>query len=192
MNPELHFVSYNICMGKNAQKVVGNLEQFAYRGARLFCLQEVRRSYKDVSVIDLLLKRLGPLWQAESFLSSKSKSFDYGLCLVWHSETLEPIKFEHLSLPRLHILGLSEMAYEIFTRRGFRSIQRGVLVGHFIYQGQPLRISNLHLDWQGGLKHRLKQIKFLREHLQEQGKLAREIVCGDLNTIFFGRTARLD
>lgn len=75
MNPELHFVSYNICMGKNAQKVVGNLEQFAYRGARLFCLQEVRRSYKDVSVIDLLLKRLRATLAGGKFFKLQEQKF---------------------------------------------------------------------------------------------------------------------
>jgi endonuclease/exonuclease/phosphatase family metal-dependent hydrolase len=49
-------------------------------------------------------------------------------------------------------------------------------------EGHGLQISNAHLDWEGGSRHRMRQLKHLREALQMHPSDFR-IVTGDFNTI---------
>jgi endonuclease/exonuclease/phosphatase (EEP) superfamily protein YafD len=65
--------------------------------------------------------------------------------------------------------------------------QRAALIGHFNLNGKTLRISNLHLDWQGGFKQRGAQLKHLRDYLKAKKAAEFEIFCGDFNTVGFYR-----
>jgi endonuclease/exonuclease/phosphatase family metal-dependent hydrolase len=60
-------------------------------------------------------------------------------------------------------------------------IQRGALSGVFSTHGERFRVTNVHLDWHGGAGHRIKQRKYLAQHLKLNAFTGGEIVCGDFN-----------
>jgi endonuclease/exonuclease/phosphatase family metal-dependent hydrolase len=188
MSHNLKVVSYNIHMGQEPQAVVKNIQKFASEGVKLFCLQEVRQEWKKVSIVELLLKTLGEDWQAEYFLSNKPNSFDYGLCMIWHSSELEPVSFQPIALPALEELKTWEKVFELYKRKDSGPIQRGALIGTFKMGGKVIRVSTAHLDWQGGFGQRASQIKFIKDNFLSHSKVDYEIVCGDFNTLgYFSR-----
>lgn len=183
MSADLKIVSYNILLGRKPQEITKNLKDFAREGVQIFCLQEVWKEFRGVDISALLLKALGPGWQAECFLSSKPNNFDYGLCMLWQSSTLQSVSFEHLSLPLLPKLKIWEKF--VHFSRGFPAVpsRRGTLIGVFNFAGKQIRISTVHLDWQGGLKERVNQISFLKQYLASPPSFDYELLCGDFNTI---------
>jgi endonuclease/exonuclease/phosphatase family metal-dependent hydrolase len=54
-------------------------------------------------------------------------------------------------------------------------------VGNFLFRGKALRVTSAHLGWEGGVRHRLKQLAFLREFL-DSSPADCDVVAGDFNT----------
>jgi len=73
-----------------------------------------------------------------------------------------------ISLRRLH--GLKEAANRI------------ALVGTFEVGDHVLQVTNAHLDWEGGSRHRMRQLRHLRETTHAKSADFR-IITGDFNTV---------
>jgi endonuclease/exonuclease/phosphatase family metal-dependent hydrolase len=132
----------------------------------------------------LLLETLGAEWQME-YETPPKNSYDNGICILWNKSALEGITFERLSLPLIPQAKLWEKAWirvHGFGRNAFL-LQKGALVGTFKWNNRRLRITSLHLDWQGGLKQRTAQLAFIRDYLISRPNADHEIICGDFNTI---------
>src|SRR6185436_1079588 len=99
MARSLNIVTYNIQHGSKADEIVRNILALAYQKADVFCLQEVRQRPNKKFIVDELLKRLGPQWQAEFLISPNQ--FDLGLCNIWNTEKLKAQNFERVLLPKL-------------------------------------------------------------------------------------------
>lgn len=183
MPKKLKIISYNIHKSLKNKAIVKNVKKISASGASVICLQEVRSS-EDNFIVNEILHELGSAWEAHSFLSPEENSFDYGLCILWKTEALKPLEFKKIRLP---ILGVNNPVWQflqIIYHGKPGPHMRGALIGTFSdNDGKKVRISNIHLDWQGRLKHRIKQIKYLKENLDYAEEVHCEIVCGDFNTI---------
>lgn len=192
MEHNLNIVTYNIQNSSKAEEIKQNILALAAKGAGLFCLQEVRKYEHKEFIVDALLKLLGPSWKAEYLISPQS--FDLGLCTLWDSSKLQALSFEKLLLPRLPKLKLHEKIF-VKVRTKMEKIQnpkvlptqRAALIGKFKFLGQPLLITNLHLDWQGGFRQRKRQLKALNDYLKSRVRAEFEVFCGDFNTLGFYR-----
>ena len=63
-------------------------------------------------------------------------------------------------------------------------VQRGALIGTFKLGDKTVRITSIHLDWNGRFPQRRKQLEFFKTQLTSPADC--EIICGDLNTVGIG------
>ncbi|OGE80995.1 MAG: hypothetical protein A3E98_03760 [Candidatus Doudnabacteria bacterium RIFCSPHIGHO2_12_FULL_48_11] len=182
----LKLVSYNLHNSRNEREIVRNVLDFASAGVNLFCLQEVRLSKGGKFIGDAILSALGPGWNGNFFLSPEPFLKDYGLGIVWKSE-MDLVKFENLSFDTPANFGSYQRIINLLLRAGITPFQQryGSLIGTFKIGKTSLRISNLHIDWRGGLENRISQIKHLSNYLKEALVVDGEIICGDFNTLGF-------
>jgi endonuclease/exonuclease/phosphatase family metal-dependent hydrolase len=185
MESKLTIVTYNIHHGSKAEAITSNIVSLAANGVNVFCLQEIRKQPGESFLLDSLLKKLGSDWKAEYII--KPDSNDLGLCTIWDNSKLQAVNFEPLLLPKLQKLYFYELAWEKIRKEYPRPVQRAVLIGDFLVNGKRLRITNVHLDWQGGAKQRSMQLSHVYTHVKSKEKADHEIMCGDFNTIGFYR-----
>lgn len=188
----IQIVSYNLDHSNKREDISKNIQKFAQDGVKVFCLQEVRAPKNGEEFIgDFILKILGASWEGKFHISLDSKN-DYGLGLIWNKE-FEADNFVELLLPVLPKLTSFENFFESKILSGDPTpVKRAVLIADFKHPSGEFRLSNAHLDWQGGFPQRLKQLKVLMEHLNQSPKSV-EIICGDLNTIgFLGNAKQLN
>ncbi|MDE2312537.1 MAG: endonuclease/exonuclease/phosphatase family protein, partial [Patescibacteria group bacterium] len=173
--------SYNIQIGLQPEAIESNILFLAKNGTDVICLQEVRKDGQTKFSLSKLLHKLGPGWQEEHFLSDVN-NFDFGLAMLWKTPTVVASEFKKIRLPKLEKLNFIEASVHRFG--GFPALpnQRGALIGNFKIGGDEIEIVNVHLDWQGGLRQREKQVRFLANHI---GTGERIVICGDLNTVGF-------
>lgn len=190
MENNINIVTYNIHNGFRANQIIKNVGKLAGRGVNIFCLQELRKFSGREFLLNSLLKTLGTEWQAQYLIEPESRNL--GLCTLWKTPGLEAINFEFLLLPRLQKPKLYQRAakkisreYEKLADKYLGPAQRAALIGNFKFQGRTLRVTNLHLDWQGGLRHRSSQLKLVHSHLEAKTKADFEILCGDFNSLGF-------
>lgn len=182
MPEKLKLVSYNIQNGVHQDAVTRNFRKMADEGVDIFCLQEARTTEQDF-IGDRLQTQLGNDWQGEHFLGTDNPRIDLGLSLFWKSAKLQLKELEKVNLPKVEKLGF----FERQATSTPKPPQRGAIVATFDINNIPLRITNLHLDWQGGASQRRAQLRFLAAHLKLKPDVAYEIICGDFNTL--GRPA---
>src|SRR6185369_6038122 len=188
---QLKIVSYNIDNSVKTDLIVKNILELSAKGANIFCLQEVRPVKEGRFIGDIILEKLGSDWQAEFFMTAGYSHFDNGLGFVWNKKQVTADKFETISFTKLNKLDVHEQVFEYVKGSVKQPIQRAGLIGHFTIQNQPVRISNVHLDWHGWSTHRMNQLAELLRHLKK-APLGREVICGDFNTIgFFGLGGKL-
>lgn len=188
MNTSLKISTYNIQHGTNSQKIINNIELLAQSGVDIFCLQEIRHHPNKPFIVDTLLNVLGKKWKAECLISSST--FDLGLCIIWDSAKLKAKSFNHVFLPKLSKVKLYEKIYlkvhrklEKVSSKNIGPEVKAALIGEFKFFGNDLRVTNTHLDWLGGSKHRAAQLKHIKNHLSLGQPRIFEIICGDFNTL---------
>lgn len=172
----LKIATYNIHHGLKLKKITENINKLSKDGVVVFCLQEMRESIKEISVLNACLEALGDNWEYETFL--EPDSFNFGLCLIWKSNILKSKKIDKIILPEIPKSNIRVMVKKIK-----KTIQRGVLVGTFEVDGKLLRISNVHLDCHGQFAQRARQLTSLISYLKSDDSVDCEIICGDFNTI---------
>lgn len=190
-NHNFTIITYNIFDGRNAEKLINNILSLIQNGADIICLQEVRQAYKDIEFSKLLRESLPKHFEVRYFLENDMRWFDYGLGILWNTQVFSNANFQQFSLPKQpHLTFWNKLFYWLLGLEP-KIIKRGALIGTFMSRWAPsrhsgqdsLRITNLHLDFQGGDAHRAAQIKALMNHMATQPKVEREIICGDFNTL---------
>ena len=189
---ELKLVSYNLQNGTRQGALVANIRSFAAAGADIFCLQEVRPPEQAGFIGDDILKALGPDWAGKFFLSPKPENFDFGVGIIWRQSKLHVKASENLPLPRLPHWTWWERYTETFLTGQREPFQRGSLIVSFEVGGRTIRVANVHMDWAGGVAHRLGQLRHILDYLHQLPPADGEIICGDFNTIgFLDNTAQM-
>lgn len=176
MPQNITVATYNIFHGRHTAEIVRNVTRLAIRGADVICLQEVRVVPGKQFLGGILERALGPSWRAEYLLGP---GYDLGLAIYWQSSKLALLNRREIVLPKIR----SYHAGRQLTSLRVKPIQRGALSLSFSLSREVVRITNVHLDWQGGLAHRSRQLAGLVAALDKCGRTAHEIICGDLNTV---------
>lgn len=185
MPEKLKLVSYNIQNGIYADNIARNIGHLKENGAEIFCVQEARK-IESYFIGDRLEQELGDKWQGEYSLGTDNPRIDLGLGILWNSAKLQLQELERVPLPKLKNLSLIERQVTSTPKPP----QRGAIVAIFNVNGDHLRVTNVHLDWQGGVTQRMAQMQYLVSYLKQKPAIAREIICGDFNTIGRQNSAR--
>lgn len=181
--------TYNIQGSNNPNAILQTIAQLVKNGVQVFCLQEIRSFPRKAFIGDILQKHLGKDWKLECFLQKDKRSHELGLCILWNSNILQMQTVAKIFLPRLQKRTFTEFCEEklLFTKKSF--LQRKALVMNFTIGMKKIRITNVHLDWQGGPVHRKNQLEFLLDALRGKDSVEYEIVCGDFNTVKWPRVS---
>ncbi len=179
---KVRLVSYNLNHSLHRSQLIENIVQMSKLGTNIFCFQEMRTSKKKSFIGDEILETLGSDWQGKFLLSYNSKN-DYGLGIVWNAQDINLRAFQSIDLPVLKGLPRLQSMIEQYLLSGDASpVKRAANIATFDIDGKLFRVINLHIDWHGGQKHRLSQVKHLINYLQKD-VAETEIICGDFNTI---------
>lgn len=189
---EFTVATYNIFDGRGGQRVVNNILRLIRDGAAIVCLQEVWPMYRGVSMSKLIDQQLPENFRSEYFLGDVAGDYSYGQGILWNANVFSAVRFEKLSLPLKSGLTLSDKLFFLVLGLSPRIFKRSAFIGVFSFGEEKLRITNLHLDFQGGDAHRVEQIKFLTNHLALLPQVEHEIICGDFNTVgLFGKRRKI-
>lgn len=181
---QLIIATYNIQFATNEEKILNNLEQLAKDGVEVICLQEIITNLQEEFIVNKILNRLGPAWQAIYHVgeAQKEAKLSIGTCILWKKNKLALKHEEKILLPKLTKFALHEsLYYKIIGARGV-TLQRRAITGYFIFQNKTLRISSIHVDNVGGPKHRIRQVAHFILELHKKPAPAYEIICGDFNS----------
>ncbi len=174
----IRLCSYNIQNGLQAREIIKNIQKVVSLHTDVICLQEVRQLPNREFIGNQIQHALSSTWKTTFFLG-ENPLHDAGLCILWNSQKYNLIETTKVNLPRLASMSLVEK----ILLKAKSPPQRGALVGTFAHKGTQFRVTNLHLDWQGGIIQRLKQLTFVKKYLRENSSVKYEIVCGDFNTV---------
>lgn len=180
MSQSLKLVSYNLQNGKNEKAIIKSIKYLIALGVDIFCLQEVRKLPDKLFIGQIIKESLNENWKIEYFLGEDP--YDFGACFIWNSSKLRLQNIEKIPLPSLKSLNLLERVIDKILINRTTPIKRGVLIGVFKLSNRYLRITNLHLDWQGGLKHRTEQLQYIINKLKQES-FEQEVICGDFNMV---------
>jgi endonuclease/exonuclease/phosphatase family metal-dependent hydrolase len=174
--------TYNLQFSQHVNKIIANIAHMAEMGVTLFCLQEVVADSQESGMVQRLLKTLGSDWQAVCHLGEEHSIAGMGNCLLWNTQKLTLLKQENVLLPRAKALAFHEQLFSILAGGLMVPYQRRTIIGDFTYNNQLLRVTNLHLDHNGGLKNRQKQLLYIQNVLEKKKAADIEIICGDFNS----------
>lgn len=173
--------TYNIQFSKHPKEITENIVEMVQTGVSIFCLQEVLKIPNKLFIVDALLKKLGRNWKAVYHLGNENSELGMGNCIIWDSNVMELIKEKKKYLPKSKSLALHEKIFS-WTVAGITStFQRRIIIGTFKFNNKVLRISNIHLDHNGGLENRKGQLEFFLKLLLKDKTADKEIICGDFN-----------
>lgn len=175
--------TYNIFDGRRKEQIIENILKLIHNGAHIICLQEVWYTYRGVSMSKLIDENLPRNFQSYYFLGDKTDPYSYGQGILWNTETFSAIGFDKLPLPPKNGLTLSDKLFFWAVGLSPRIFKRGALIGTFMFGQHRIRISNIHLDFQGGDVQRIKQLQAVTDYLGSLPAVDSEIVCGDFNTV---------
>lgn len=179
---KLIIATYNIQFSLNLRAIKTNISKMANMDVSLFCLQEVVPDNGRPSLAEILLKELGGEWRAICSLGSESSILGMGNCILWNTRILTLQKEQQELLPKYNNIKFHEKIFSWIAGGVSTSFERRAILGYFKFNdGRSIRVTNVHLDQNGGLKNRRKQLKYLVSILQKN-KLEREIICGDFNS----------
>jgi endonuclease/exonuclease/phosphatase family metal-dependent hydrolase len=162
----LKFFTYNILHGHYREQVIDNIKSFVAQGAHVMCIQEA----------ELVLEEfLPPHWGVEYY---HAEARGCHLAIAWNTAKLTMMDTEKFLLPTLAKPALNQW----FTAYKTEKIQRGAFVATFKVGDSHLRVINTHLAWEGGISHRINQLRFILKQLEIAGSFDHEILAGDFNT----------
>lgn len=188
----LTIITYNIFDGRNTEKIIQNILGLIQNGASVICLQEVRQVYRYIEFTKLLAARLPAHFSARYYLEGDARWFDYGLGILWDTDVFSAATFSQLPLPeQTRLTFWNKLFYWVLGLQP-KIIKRGALIGTFSVGQKKIRITNIHLDFQGGNAHRANQLKSLMHYLTSELPVYCEIMCGDFNTLgVFGKKIKI-
>jgi endonuclease/exonuclease/phosphatase family metal-dependent hydrolase len=163
--------TYNILHGHYSDLILNNIANLISEGVGVICLQEADPPFKRL-LEDFLKRPEYKNWQARYAHQGPVSN----LAILWDSSALKPEKFHDILLPNL---GRADLVQRL--KRHTEVFQRGALVGNFSVGEKAVRITSAHLGWEGGVRHRLNQLAFLKNYLDAHPADA-DVVAGDFNT----------
>ncbi len=179
---ELIIATYNIQFSINRERLIDNIINMTNKGVSLFCLQEVVWGPGKTFMVDMLLKELGGEWKAICNLGAEKSILGMGNCIIWNTKVLKLESEQKVFLPKYSTLAIHEKVFSWIVGGVMESFQRRVIIGCFeLTNTKKVRVTNVHLDQNGGLKNRKRQLEYLMNNLQKN-KFYHEIVCGDFNS----------
>ncbi len=164
--------TYNILHGYHRDLILQNIRFLLDQGADIVCLQEAEVHFEDSLKAFL----------ADPSLSSWKIEFAHtglggNVATIWNADKLRLRDSAPVPLPKLKIAPPIP-----HLRTIMKKTNRVALITTFEVEGRTLQVTNAHLAWEGGSRHRLNQLKHLREHL-ERAPADFRVVTGDFNTI---------
>jgi len=164
--------TYNILHGYHRDLILKNIRFLIGQGADAICLQEAEvRFEKDLKALLASNEIVG--WD----MRCVHAGYGGNVATLWNTNKLQLRSTSVVALPE------PKGALSLRRLRGMRGkVNRVALVSDFDFEGHLLQITNTHLDWEGGARHRMRQLKHLRAALDEKPADFR-IVTGDFNTI---------
>jgi endonuclease/exonuclease/phosphatase family metal-dependent hydrolase len=154
----LSLATYNILHGYHEEQILKNLSVLISKGAEIICLQEVDIPFEKP--LNNFLNNF-PEWHVRYFHEGSGCN----LALLWNTSKMALNDIRNVFLPK----------------PDDSCCQRGAQVASFDWGNEVVRISNVHLSWEGGMSHRFRQLKYLKNQL-ETSEIQNEIICGDFNT----------
>jgi exonuclease III len=165
-------VTYNIMHGLHVDLICKNISRLIEKGCDVICLQEVEFEFE---------KPLGELLQTPSLKDWHVEYAHLGpggnLAVLWNDSQVKLKKVETIALPTLsRPTIIQRLRHRTETRR------RGGLICTFVINNREVEITNVHLAWEGGMRHRLDQLKFLNKFLNMYSANY-SIIAGDFNIV---------
>lgn len=167
--------TYNILHGYHRDLVLQNIRFLIDEGADVICLQEAEVRFKGA-----LRKFLGQKELAGWEIHSEHKGFGGNVAILWKTDRLKLMQTRLIRLPKPLIPSTLQRLHPKRLKRF--DVNRVALVANFESEGQTLQITSAHIAWEGGNRHRMRQIRHMREALEEDAADVR-IVAGDFNTL---------
>lgn len=181
---QLIIVTYNIQFAINEEDILNNLEKMAKEGVEIFCLQEIITVLNEEFIVNKILKKLGPEWQAAYHVGEvqRESKLSIGTCILWNKDILKLENEIKILLPKLNKFALHEkLYYKIIGVPGI-PLQRRAIAAYFKFGNETIRITSIHVDNVGGPKHRMKQVAYFLMVLKTKSIPQYEIICGDFNS----------
>ncbi len=167
--------TYNILHGYHREMVLNNIRFLIDEGADVICLQEAEVRFKGA-----LRKFLGQKELTGWQMHSGHGGFGGNVAILWKSERLQLARTKLIPLPKLRISPTLQNL-RVPQLKKFDT-NRVALAGLFEFQGKTVQITSTHIAWEGGSRHRMRQIRHLRQSLEEEHADVR-IIAGDFNTL---------
>ncbi len=166
--------TYNILRGHHRDLILENIRFLINQGVDVLCLQEAETSFEH---------SLRKLLSHEDFGGWNMHHAHVGLggnvAILWNTKKLRLTSTRVVRLHKLRIPSQLPALRELTDK-----IERAALIGSFEWEKKILQVTSAHLAWEGGAKHRMRQVQHLRETLEEEEADFR-ILAGDFNTIGF-------
>lgn len=175
-------VTYNIQFSHHPEEIKRNILKMVTMGVSIFCLQEVMQSSGQAFIVNVLLKKLGGDWRVIYNLGKEKSKLGMGNCILWNTKVLTLEHEQKEFLPRYKTLALHEKIFSWIAGGVTAPFQRRVIVGYFKFNNVNIRITNLHLDQNGGLENRKKQLAYIINILLKGNTINQEVICGDFNS----------
>ncbi len=167
--------TYNILHVYHREMVLKNIRFLIDEGADVICLQEAEVRFKGA-----LRKFLGQKDLVGWEMHSEHGGFGGNVAILWKSDKLQLARTKLIRLPKPLIPSTLQRLQTQHLRKF--NTDRVALVGLFESEGQTVQITSAHIAWEGGSQHRIKQIRHMREALEEEEADVR-IIAGDFNTL---------
>lgn len=173
---KITLATYNILFGHD-ERVMTSLRQIkqSARGhARaIVALQEVRSTKKNVN-LPVSIQRVFRGFSAAALLFPRPTLNDFGLMTLANLTLIDQAPVLLPELPK-HLFRLKST----FLRS---TPQQGALITRYRVGNKVLRVTNLHLDEIGGVRHKRRQINHIMRQLKKT-HADFDVICGDFNTI---------
>src|SRR5437868_8325767 len=107
----LKIVTYNIQFSLQRENIIKNINLLSKEGVLVFCLQEVVRLPNQEFIVDLILKKLGPEWDAIYHLGEEVSRSGMGNCIIWNKKNLNFKEVKNITLPRKEKINYHEWLF---------------------------------------------------------------------------------
>ncbi len=167
--------TYNILHGYHREMILKNIRFLIDSGADVICLQEAEVRFKGA-----LRKFIGQKDLAGWQMHSGHGGYGGNVAILWNSDRLRLVQTRLINLPKPALpSALDRLQIQLLKKF---NTDRVALVGLFESEGQIFQITSVHIAWEGGSRHRVRQIQHMREALEKEHADVR-IIAGDFNTL---------
>ena len=164
--------TYNILHGYHRDLILKNLRFLIDEGTDVICLQEAEVRF-EAALAEFLRDPALTDWK----ITYAHLGLGGNVAILWNTTRLTLESTSIIPLPKL------EVPTRLERLKGLAdSVNRVALAGLFTCHDKTVQITSTHVAWEGGLRHRLRQVRHLREKITEEEADYR-IVAGDFNTI---------